>query len=492
MKRIVTIILGMGLCMIQGSHAQNNKSLQNAFDEWKKGLYEEFDDFRRQCMQEYTDFMSNPWREFKESKPLPLPKDDKVPPVIIPKEEKKEKPVMPNPIKIDEIISPLPVIPQPTPVKPIDNVPVEKEQYLDFVFFGTHAKVRYDLGLKIRIDGVREQAVATSMRKLADRVNDNTIIDCLQLREKMQLCDWAYLQMLKELGSTAFGKGTNEATLFMAYIYMQSGYKMRLAQDGAKLYMLYASEHHIYGVPFYKMDGVSYYGIEELPSSLYICEASFPQEKSLSLIVNKEPLFDDDVAAIISKPSQHNSLIDFVSPSKNRLDFYSSYPTSSLGDNFVTRWAMYANMPMPEDMRIQFYGPMQNAIAKMGQLEAVNYILNWVQTVLEYEYDDKVWGHDRSFFPEESLYYPYCDCEDRSILLTRIVRDLLQLSCILVYYPGHLAAAVELTDEGASGDYIELQGKKFYIMDGAILSGAPVGVTMSGKDNSSAKVVLLE
>ena len=481
----------MGLCIMQGIHAQNNKSLQKAFNDWKKGLHEEFNDFRRQCMQEYTDFMSNPWKEFKESKPVPLPKDDNVPPVVIPKGEKINKPVAPNPIKIDEIISPLPITPQPEPVKPIEEVPVEKQSYLDFTFFGTQARVRYDVGLQIKINGVGEQAVATSMRKFSDKINDNTIIDCLQLREDKQLCDWAYLQMLKELGDAAFGKGTNEATLFLAYLYMQSGYKMRLASDGVKLYMLYASEHHIYGVPYYQLDGVSYYGIEALPSSLYICEASFPQEKSLSLMIDKEPLFDD-VLSLIYKSTHHKSLLSPISSNKNRLDFYSSYPSSSLGDNFVTRWAMYANMPMPQGIRYQFYDPMKNKISNMGQLEAVNYILNWVQTALKYEYDDKVWGHDRSFFPEESLYYPYCDCEDRSILLARIVRDLLQLECILVYYPGHLAAAVELTDEGATGDYIELQGRKFYIMDGAILSGAPVGVTMSGKDNRSAKVVLLE
>lgn len=54
-------------------------------------------------------------------------------------------------------------------------------------------------------------------------------------------------------------------------------------------------------------------------------------------------------------------------------------------------------------------------------------ILNWVQTGSEYEYDDKVWRHDRAFFAEETLYYPYCDCEDRSILFSRFVRDLLGL-----------------------------------------------------------------
>ena len=81
-------------------------------------------------------------------------------------------------------------------------------------------------------------------------------------------------------------------------------------------------------------------------------------------------------------------------------------------------------------------------IKKLGKLEAVERLLNLLQTGLTYGYDSEVWGCDRAFFAEETLYYPFCDCEDRAILLSRLVRDLLGLETILVYYPGHLAMAV--------------------------------------------------
>ena len=133
---------------------------------------------------------------------------------------------------------------------------------------------------------------------------------------------------------------------------------------------------------------------------------------------------------------------------------------------------------------------MKAQLKGLSQEQAVGKLLNWVQTGFVYEYDDKVWGHDRAFFAEETLYYPYCDCEDRSILLTRLVRDLLGLKCILVYYPGHLASAVAF-DDHVSGDYILLQGKRFVIADATYID-APVGMTMTGMDNQTAKVILLE
>ena len=123
------------------------------------------------------------------------------------------------------------------------------------------------------------------------------------------------------------------------------------------------------------------------------------------------------------------------------------------------------------------------------QLEAVERLLNWVQTAFVYEYDNVVWGDDRAFFPDETLYYPYCDCEDRSILFTRLVRDLLGLKCILIYYPGHLASAVCFTDH-VSGDYILVNGDKYIVCDPTYI-GASVGYTMPDMDNASAKVIVL-
>ena len=156
----------------------------------------------------------------------------------------------------------------------------------------------------------------------------------------------------------------------------------------------------------------------------------------------------------------------------------------------MTRWAMYANTPMQQEVQTSLYPKLKQLIAGDDELDAVNKILNWVQTAFIYEYDDKVWGHDRAFFAEETLFYPYCDCEDRSILFTRLVRDLLGLDCILVYYPGHLASAVCFTQQ-VNGDYIFLNSRKFIVSDPTYI-GAPIGMTMPDIDNKAAKVILLK
>lgn len=175
---------------------------------------------------------------------------------------------------------------------------------------------------------------------------------------------------------------------------------------------------------------------------------------------------------------------------ENLIKFFDSYPTSTINEDFGTRWAIYANTPLSQQAKKSLYPALRNTLNGKSQLDAVNRLLNFVQTAFVYEYDDKVWGGDRAFFADETLYYPYCDCEDRSILFSRLVRDLLGLKVVLIYYPGHLATAVHFT-EGITGDYIAMNGKRYIICDPTYI-GAPVGATMPEMDNAKAKVILLE
>jgi hypothetical protein len=161
-----------------------------------------------------------------------------------------------------------------------------------------------------------------------------------------------------------------------------------------------------------------------------------------------------------------------------------------INQDFGTRWAMYANTPMSAQAKNTLYPSLRQAIAGKSSYEAVSRLLNFVQTAFEYEYDDKVWGGDRAFFAEETLYYPYCDCEDRAILFSRLVRDLVGLKVVLIYYPGHLAAAVQF-DNSVTGDYVTLNGRRYVVCDPTYI-GAPVGKSMPNLNNSQAKVILLD
>lgn len=469
-------------------NAQNNKN-NKEFDSFRKEINEDFNNFRKEIMSDFIEFVRNPWKESDSKPPVPKPKENPIPPVTIP--ENDSVPKDDKPIVIDNVIKLEPVLPQPEPIEPIKEVPTIQENYISFEYFGTQCKVRFPNNIIYKVNGMNENAIADALAVLTSDEFDNLMFDCLKIREDLQLCDWAYLLFLNDMSQASCGKETNEATLLMSYVYLQSGYKMRLAHDGQHLYMLYSSKHSIFEKSCFNIDGDDFYGVTELPSRLMVSNANFPKEKSLSLIIPQQPLL---TIAISPKrriaSSRYSSFVLTPEVNKNLLSFYETYPSSYYNGDFMTQWAQYANTPIAPNVAESLYPEIRKMLNGLSEKDAVNKLLNWVQTGFEYEFDDKIWGHDRTFFAEESLYYPYCDCEDRSVLLSRIIRDVLKLKCLLIYYPGHLATAVKF-NEDVNGDYISVDGNKYIVCDPTYI-GAPVGVTMPEMKNSKAGVILLK
>ena len=483
------IYLVLFVCVALNCYAQN-KDYNKAYNDFKNQVQQEYNDFRTQANEQYAAFLKRAWEQYNALPAIPKPKDETVPPVII-SEEDKDKPIESNPIPIKEVIAPPTPNPQPKPIAPIKEDSQPQERTVDFIYCGTKCKVRLNKDLKLSLQDCSNEQLSNVWTQLSEEgVLNNTIRDCLAIRVSRNLCDWAYLNLLSSFSKAIYGN-TNEATMLASYIYSQSGYKMRIGRNGQHIYLLYASEHGIYDIPYFNIDNLNYYPFECYENQLEICDASFPQEKPLSLYIPKNQKFEYKESKLRTLTSKRYSDIHIqVQVNENMIDFYNTYPTSEVNGNFMTRWAMYANTPLDENVKENLYPSLKDKINGLGQLEAVNKLLNWVQTAFVYEYDDKVWGHDRAFFAEETLYYPYCDCEDRAILFTRLVRDLLGLKTILVFYPGHLASAVCFTDN-VSGDYISLNGKHYVITDPTYI-GAPVGMTMPDMDNTQAHVILLE
>ena len=486
MSKILRIAIAYTLLFPCTVFAQG--TFQDAYNNFKQQARTDYEDFRKKANQEYADWMRKAWEWHKKIEPMPRPKEELLPPVIYDDGKEQREP---KPIPHEDVVPPPAPEPQPKPVAPIRENEGDYRTAA-FTFFGTEGNVRIPNGISFKLKGKDEDAYANAWEELSADAYDNLIRDCLVLRMEHQLCDWAYLMMLGMMSEAICGKGTNEAAMLQAFVYCQSGYKVRLGfTEERDLRLLVKSDHIIFDLEGFEMEDGIFYLLQPIEEDgLNICDISYPDERPLSLWITQEQKFAEQTSAERQLTSEGGLISVKSQVNENLLKFYDTYPTSMVGDDIVSRWAMYANTPLSEKIKEQLY-PQLTAVLKRAQSveEAADLLLYWVQTAFVYEYDDKVWGHDRAFFAEETLYYPYCDCEDRSILYSRLVRDLLGLDVILVFYPGHLATAVNFKT-AVEGDYIDLGGKRFTICDPTYI-GAPVGATMPDMDNKTAKVILL-
>ena len=413
-----------------------------------------------------------------EPKPAPAPV-----PTPTPQPKVEEKPIL---VKKEVIKVPQPT-PEPEPLAPVEpkeEIPHEKYHV---TFYGTKVSVGFPTNETLKLPGLSEKQLAKAWKQLSSEAYDVTLNNVLAVRKKLALCDWGYVEMLQAISEKKYGK-TNEAVFMQAYLLSQSGYKIRLATDDEKLYMLIATQQNMFSLPFFIIDNTKFYALNCKSQELSICKAKFDKEKVVSLQLRQE----QKLAAQYTDPRKLTSkygVVAQVSVNKNTIDFFNDYPSAYIGNDATTRWAVYANTPLEKVIRETLYPTLKKAVAGLSERDAVNKILNFVQTAFVYEYDDKIWGGDRAFFAAETLHYPYADCEDRSILFSRLVRDILGLDVVLIYYPGHLATAVAFTQD-VHGDYLTHNNRKYIVCDPTYIN-APLGRTMPGMNNQEARIIEL-
>lgn len=480
------------------SLAVSAQTLEERFRSFQHQSQQDYEAFREGANQRYADFLSAAWEYYYAAPVVKRPEDQHRPPVVYDNDDKREDD---KPIPFEDIITPPEQDTVPVNVPINDNAGPHSK--LQIEFYGTavelvYAPVLSDFSVPDAPDG---SVLADAWTLLSDGRCEKLLNSCLAARSQLRLCDYAYLMLLRQL-SAKMVHGGNSATLLCAYLYARSGYAMRLANtENGKLVMLFGSDYQIYDWKCYQLDDMYFYPVSAIVSGdnttgsvradferLYISQAHYDGESVMNLAMTCDNLFDEKLSR--TNRNDGNGIAMECAVNLNKICFYNDYPTGQVGGDAGTRWQVYANAPLERSVQLSLYPPLREAVKGCTERRAVQKLLTWVQKAFTYEYDDKVWGEDRAFFPAETLHYPYSDCEDRSILLSRIVRDILHLDVVLLLYPNHLATAVRF-NENVSGDYVLVDGAKYVVCDPTYI-GAPVGLAMPDLDTEHMKIIKLQ
>lgn len=507
---IFSFILGM---IATGSAAEESregrfneviKASQIEFDSIVMRSRYEFEQLRRKANDEFARAMSLPWESVKvlsKSKPSYDFLDE--PFVVDTGSLNAEKPMS---ISITKVIS------APQPARSVSQVEMIREikcgnemneRVLRVKMYGTEFSFRISRALDdwYIMDNTLGGWTNAYIQLNNDSTN-NLILDCLTQKEEKNLCDWAYLKLLQLVGKTIC-KRDNEATILTGFLLAQSGYTIRFARGSKNtLHLLFCSKDNLYekNGRHLKCEDDNFYFLGTPPSdSCKVMPKSnfkYPFARYLSLNIDKPIKFAKSLASSPKEITLNNypELKFKVSVNKNLIHFYNDYPECDP----YTRWIFHANAPVSEEIECDLYQPLREIINGKSQKDAVRLLLNLVQSFKGKE-DKDVWERDRTFFVDESWYYEFSDCEDHAVHFSRLVRDLVGLDVILVFFPprttpkksaGHLATAV-VFDESVTGVSIEYRGKRFILCD-PTAPNADIGVPMQHMKIKDAIIVDLQ
>jgi len=435
----------------------------------------EFQDYKDKRDKEFTAFLKAQWKavnivkgEVRDKKPKP----DVMP--VAP-----DRPVTKEPVKSPEVSPVVIVVPEQEVIKKPVVSPVvvtPRGVFLTVDFFGKQVRFNYDARLQRRLNStVNKDAISDYWSALSLTDYEDLLKQLAAQHRSLNLNDWAYASLVNKLAVKINNNRQNEAALLSWFLLAKSGYQARIAYSKTSVYLLIPSKHEMFDVPYFTFNGRRYYaadfnGKKQKPGKVYTYDGEYPDTVNL---------FDMQVSSVVAsgdQTEQRDLSFQFdgreynvtVSYDRGRLAFLSTYPQLNLNLYFTSGVYRVTATPLQKQLAEHMRG--------MTELQAVNFLLRFVQTALKYETDEEQFGEENYLFPEETLFYPYSDCEDRAVLFAWLVQSMLKLDVVGLDYPGHVAAAVNFSEE-VTGASVNYQGKNYVVTDPTYIN-ARAGMVM--------------
>lgn len=444
--------------------------------EYEERKRKEFEAYRKRKNEEFAKYLGKTWEEMQKKSPIPVPIiPEPVQPIFIPKDD--NNPLPEKPVEVPKgVVVPIPEsryeppkeIPQPLPA------PKPQKEKLIVPFYGLSLPVSMSSNLKFSLNHLSENDIAKVWDRLSDDAYTPMFDDCAMLIQELQLNGWATMKLCQAIGETLEGIGSKEAVVLQTYLLTQLGYDARMIRVNNKQLVLTCPCSDVLCLtPYLEINGKKYYIFGNIPdkSTIHSYKNNFDAAtRSLDLSNPTSIRFASSPSVPKTFTSKWNKDVSVtISINNNLIDFYKNMP-------FVKDWSFYARQRMDSELAQKLLPTLKRIINGKDELAAANVLLHFVQTAFVYMTDEKQFGYEKIDFKEQLFYDEACDCEDRSILFSDIIYNLLNLDVVLLHYTNHLCTAVRFNND-IKGDYVTVDGKKFIICDPTYIN-ASVGSCM--------------
>lgn len=302
-------------------------------------------------------------------------------------------------------------------------------------------------------------------RYLENSFPDQLLEQLLKHKAELALNDWLYYEMILEALRAIHPSGSkNQITLLAWYLLVSSDYDTRITYLQSQLYLYAYSNESIFETPMIVDKGRHFINLTHIhnrqPDSGQRLNMFAPSvsnlDKSFSFDLSDLPQLPiKKLSRKFAFKSGEQSYAFEVDIDQTIYQLLNHYP--------IFEEIKYMEIPFSETVRSSLIPQMEKILTGKAQLEQLQILVAFTRSAFKYKEDKEHFGYSRPMIPEEVLHYPYSDCEDRSALFYRLVKNILDLPMIVIGYENHLTVAVATTEP--IGQAISFEGKDYYICD---------------------------
>ena len=470
------IVLFFIICITFNVRAQNSN---DDFQSFRNRVLSDYQGFRKRVLDDYATFLNGIWNDyevFTGRKPRTEPK-----PVVQPKKDEDEPKPEPQDIEPEEIVPVEPVVEdnQPTP-RPSVRPPMTMVSF-DWCGMTMHLP---DAKISGNLNELSKESLGTYLEELnKSRLEKDVIPQIINVAKTCNFNDWCLFLFIESYVKKIKANANNNTRNFICWYLMASfNFDVRLSLNGKNLFYLVPFKQTVYSRSYIKINNKHYYlwGEGEFDKEAGINSPEIPENSgsSVNMVITKHLNIPYRAKKFTHTFSGHTLSVEV---NENLIQVMKRFPLIPI--------PAYAMSKGDNNMRTQVLSQMKQFIHGMNELDAANFLLQFIQS-FHYATDDEQFGYEKPFFIEEILYYPKCDCEDRSIFYYFLVTQLLGKSVHLVSYPNHECTAVNFSKQLNADSYM-FQGKQYVICDPTYI-GASIGTCMPDFKNVKPQIDIVK
>lgn len=459
---------------------------QDDFEEWKQQQQEEFRAYKDANDKAFVQYLEDQWESFATF--LGEKRDETPKPEEVPVSEQEELEIEDSTVVETPELPPLLIEEEEVVVK--NNIAIlqpDTGAKHDINFWGLQLEVIEPEDFMLSIQRpIKSKSIADFWYKISNSGYEPLLDQMLQYRKNMSLNDWGYCLLLRNTGVELGNNDEDLTRLFIWFMLTKSGFEVKVGYNKSNIYLLIPSEQTIFGQSYVKVGGKKYYIInfekkEKLKMGIYTYKGSYPDvDDVINLDVKESPVIKNQ---LVEKDLEFSyagrQYVITIKLDQNTASFFKDYPQTDM--------QIYFAAPLSAQVENSLLSQLRPIIAGKSEAVAVNMLLRFVQKAFPYKTDHDQFGHEKVFFQDEFLYYPYSDCEDRSIMFAYLVKKLVGLEVIGLDYPGHIATAVKFNNR-IKGDTIVYKNERYLICDPTYIN-ANIGRGMPNFRRKAPKVI---
>jgi len=344
-----------------------------------------------------------------------------------------------------------------------------KAQLYSFEFYEGTFNFNADAGVQQNFSGELSAANIQKFYGQLNQANTDDLLSSLKsYREKHQLNDWLYYQLVRKTAEqlSPKAKNYNSYTLYKWFLMVKSGYDARIAIGNNQIIFYVRCDEDISEIPFFMIDEkkymcLNYHDYDQLfkRADAYIpVKINVPQGKgAFSYKVTRMPDFKPEnyKEKQIAFNYKHKAYHFNVKVTNEVSQIFANYP--------VVDFETYFNIPLSKETYQSLIPILKNNVKGMSTKKGVDYLMQFTRYAFLYEDDEALLGKEKRFSPEQTLLNDQSDCDDRAALFFFLVKEIYDLPMIALLYPTHITMAVAFDQPVGNG--ILYNGKVYSVCE---------------------------